>query len=119
MEGGQRIMRLMPGGERHEDRLATDMARLDELERQLVRETADLETAIWQAERAISELPEQQQIIMRLRYVKGLSWREVAKESYYSESHCKYIHAIAIRNIGIRVETIERTEYNKLAIRTK
>lgn len=40
----------------------------------------------------LAKMPENQEKIMRLRYVEGLSWSNVGKLSGYSISHCRNIN---------------------------
>lgn len=51
-------------------------------------------------EQAIDELasPEERNIL-RLRYVDGLIWDEVAKRAFCSEKRCRYIHNGAIEKL--------------------
>ncbi len=99
MEITARQLTDMPHGNNVRDRLADDMAKLDELERQLVEETISLETAVADAEKAISKLPDAEQKIMRLRYVDGFGWRKVSKTSNYSVQHCFRLHSMALRKL--------------------
>jgi len=99
MELGAQRLRLTPGGHDIRDRLADDMAKLDELERELIERTIQLEQDIRITELYITALPEQQRRVIRLRYVEGLSWREVAKVAHYSVDHCFAIHRQAIKQI--------------------
>jgi len=98
--GSRQLFTERLGPQDYRDKLAEDMARLDELERMLVDEVVSLESGIRMAERALEELPEQQRVILRLRYMEGLSWRTVAKHAHYSESHCKKIHKKAMEKMA-------------------
>jgi len=75
------------------DRLAEYMADLDELERQLTRDMVTLERAVMAVDTALTILPANQEIILRLRYCEGLPWQLVAKSANYSVSHCRRIEA--------------------------
>jgi DNA-directed RNA polymerase specialized sigma24 family protein len=99
MEIGSRQLKLAPAKTSLRNRLEEDMAKLDELERQLIGEIAALEQAAQAAERLLDRLPAQQQRIMRLRYVDGLSWRRVARRAHYTEKHCLKIHRAALKRI--------------------
>lgn len=81
------------------DELAEYAAKLDELERQLASRVIALEEKIDYIERGIARLPEQQAVIMRLRYVEGLKWEQVAQKTHYSCRHCTKIHAAAIERL--------------------
>jgi len=73
------------------DRLAEYVGELDDLERHLTKEVIDLEHAILTVDQELAELPEAQEVILRLRYCKGLPWRLVASEAGYCERHCRRI----------------------------
>jgi DNA-directed RNA polymerase specialized sigma24 family protein len=99
MEMGNKQLSGMPGNKSIKDRLAADMAKLDELEHQLHEELVLLEYDITQAEDELTSLPHQQCRIMRLRYVEGLSWPDVARKSNYSLDYCFILHRKAIENL--------------------
>lgn len=71
------------------DRLAEYVADLDDLERQLTAEMITLEQGIMAVDKALTELPENQELVLRLRYCEGLTWRQVAEGARYCERHCK------------------------------
>ena len=92
MELGARQLRVAPARNAARNKLEEDMAKLDELERELVGEVAAFEQEIRKAEQLLEGLPVREQLIMRLRYVDGLSWRQVARRAHYSERHCRRIN---------------------------
>jgi len=73
------------------DRLAEYVAELDDLERQLTEEMITLEQGIMAVDKALTELPENQELVLRLRYCEGLTWRQVAEATHYCEQHCRKI----------------------------
>jgi len=75
------------------DRLAEYVGELDDLERHLTSEVITLEHVMQSVDRELAELPENQEVILRLRYHKGLSWRLVASEAGVEERQCYRIHA--------------------------
>jgi len=99
MEMGSRQLTGMPRNTDVQDRLANDIVRLDALERQLIGETLRFEIAVAEAEQAIDRLPGAQRIIMRLRYIEGLSWRRVSEKSFYGIRHCFKLHDKALRSL--------------------
>jgi len=100
MEMGTRRMREVPGGGNYAvDRLSNDIARLDELERELMDEVMQLEQDIRFAEYSIDTLPEPQQKILRLRYIDGLSWQRIAQRTNYSVDHCFTLHRMATKKL--------------------
>ena len=74
------------------DRLAEYVGELYDLERHLTSEVITLEHAMLTVDEVLTELPENQEKVLRLRYCKGLPWRLVANEAGYCMSHCKDIH---------------------------
>lgn len=48
----------------------------------------DLETQIEAAERCIATLPEDEQALIRARYIDGMTWRQVSRECNWSIDHC-------------------------------
>ena len=70
------------------DRLAEYVAELDGLERQLTGEMIALEKQLVIVDAELAKLPENQEKVLRLRYVEGMSWRKVASQMGYSERQC-------------------------------
>lgn len=98
----QRVTRQLshtPRYTRERDQLADYAAKLDELERELAQEVIILEESIRTAEDDISQLNDAQRIIMRLRYIDGLEWKQIAKRTMYSEQHLYYLHKSALKAI--------------------
>lgn len=82
-----------------QDKLAEYVVQLEELQDKQTETLIDCLQKILEAEDVIEKLPDQQQTVMRLRYLDGYSWREVAKETHYSEKHIFKIHAAAMRKV--------------------
>ena len=74
------------------DRLAEYVAELDELERQQTGEMIALEQQLVIVDAELAKLPENQEKVLRLRYVEGLSWNMVGHLAGYSISHCRNIN---------------------------
>lgn len=90
LEGSAIRIRDLPGGASKErDRMATDVARLLELEDQLKAQVLEYETELIVIDEALATLPSPEQEVMRLRYVDGLKWWEVAQRMNYDERWCK------------------------------
>ena len=93
LEGSAIRIRDLPGGASKErDRMATDVVRLLELEDQLKARVMEYETELIVIDEALAALPSPEQEIMRLRYVDGLEWRQVAAKLHYSEDRCWALH---------------------------
>ncbi len=71
------------------DRLAEYAAELDELERELTGEMIALEKQLVGVDTELAKLPENQEKVLRLRYVEGLCWERVSKKLHYCERYCR------------------------------
>lgn len=90
----------MPHGSDGHDRMMEFVAKLDELEEKfavLIERQSELRLTI---ERALVDLPEQQERVIRLRFIDGLSWKRIARRMHYSESHLRKISLAALRRLG-------------------
>ncbi len=76
-------------GDPTRDRLEEYVTELDELERQLTGEMIALEKQLVFMDAELEKLPENQEKVLRLRFMDGLSWRDVSKKTNYCERHCK------------------------------
>jgi DNA-directed RNA polymerase specialized sigma24 family protein len=77
--------------------LAERVEKLIELEEALAAQVLTVEQSIAEVEEWINALPAQQAAVMRLRYVDGLSWREVAARTHYSMNHVYKINMAALK----------------------
>lgn len=66
------------------DRLAEYAAELDELERELTGEMIALEKQLVYVDAELAKLPENQEKVLRLRYLEGFQWNNVADAIGYS-----------------------------------
>lgn len=76
------------------DRLADYAAELDELECELTGEMIALEKQIAVVEAELAKLPENQEKVLRLRYLNGLTWMQVSKRANYCERYCRKLSDI-------------------------
>lgn len=88
------------GGKDHKDMLAKYISSLDGLEISLAKQSIKLEKQYANVEKWLTVLPEQQEKIMRYRYVGGLKWKDVARRTGYSYRHCTKIHAAALKKLA-------------------
>lgn len=79
------------------DKLAEDIAKIIDLERELAFEILTLESRTDDIERELMKLPENQERVLRLRYCEGLPWKRVAREAGYCMSHCKNLNTKFIK----------------------
>lgn len=70
------------------DRLTEYAAELDELERELTGEMIELEKQLVYVDAELAKLPENQEKVLRLRYLEALSWRDVAERTNYCKRQC-------------------------------
>lgn len=77
------------------DRLAEYAAELDERERELTGETLELERQLAFVDAELVKLPENQEKVLRLRYIEGISWGKVAARMGYCERQCKRLNVLS------------------------
>ena len=75
------------------DRLAEYVAELDGLERQLTGEMIALEKQLVVVDAELAKLPENQEKVLRLRYVEGMAWEKIARKVGYSVRQCRRIQS--------------------------
>lgn len=90
------LSKMPRGRSASRDKLGDDVARLLELEERRRKQIIDLEIRLEDVEKWIEGLPPHQAKVMRLRYVDGLSWRQVAKRAGYSYDRVRHIHSDAM-----------------------
>lgn len=80
--------------------LSGRMARLDELENDRQKELEALMRAHERIETVINSLEDtREQDVLFYRYIKGLSWQEIAKKMHYSESWVQKAHGRALAHL--------------------
>ena len=79
------------------DRLAEYAAELDELERELTGEMIVLERQLVVVDSELAKLPENQEKVLRLRYLGGLTWNLIANKVGYCERQCRRIRYSAFK----------------------
>ena len=76
------------------DRLAEYVAELDGLERQLTGEMIALEKQLVVVDAELAKLPENQEKVLRLRYVEGHKWETISNTMSYSIKQCLRISRV-------------------------
>lgn len=89
----------MPHGSDGHDRMMAYVARLDELESRYADLITEQAEARLKVELALIALPEQQERVLRLRYIEGFSWRKISRKTHYSEPHLYRISEAALRRL--------------------
>ena len=83
-----------------QDKLGDDVIRLLELEERRRQQIIDLELRLEDVESWIDSLSPQQARVMRLRYVDGLSWRQVARRCHYSCDWVRHMHSDLLNELN-------------------
>lgn len=91
------------GGSKDKDRLSTQMAKLDELERELVDRLIQLEDKLQLVEPVLDRLPPRQRVIVHMRLVEAIPWRLVSKRTNYSERHSRRLYRRAVEKLSHNV----------------
>lgn len=81
------------------DHLAEYTAELDELERELTGEMIALEKQLAFVDVELAKLPENQEKVLRLRFIENFSWRKIALVVKYSERNCFLLQELAINKL--------------------
>ena len=81
------------------DKMSGPVAKLIDLQQQYAEEVVEIESSLQITELTLSQLPDKQQTILRLRYIEGLTWENVARRTHYDPSHCRRIHRVAMKYI--------------------
>ena len=83
-------------GGRPPDSVGNLVGQIDQLERQQQECCEKIKPLQAELIEWAQTLPEQQERIIWLRNIVGMSWKKIAEECAYSERHCKRIHAAAL-----------------------
>jgi DNA-directed RNA polymerase specialized sigma subunit len=82
------------------DRMAEAMAKIDELERLIMKKPDEHQTECNEILEAISEMPDSlERQLLRLRYIDGLDWFDIYERLNYEHAQTHRIHARALKNI--------------------
>lgn len=82
-----------------QDDLSRLMAEIEELELEFGKRL------IWATRESVrlcgmmSDLPDQQQELLRLRYIEGLDWDKISNKLCFSVQYCINLHTAALRNL--------------------
>lgn len=91
----------MPHGSEQSD-LSNYIVTLDEMTEELKNERLERAKLRQKIERDIRVLDnEDEQEVLRLRYIKGLKWEEIAVEMLYSVRKIHYLHSSALIHLKI------------------
>ena len=90
------VLRLTPKGTADNDYLEAQLDKITEFERQYATELIAAMELIVEVDGYLRQLPRRHEDVMRLRYIDGREWKEVANELNYSEAHCYTLHHEAV-----------------------
>lgn len=96
----QRIDGMPRGGSGAGDVLEERIDRKDELLAMYMAKEEELDDALFAIERAIEKLDPTQRTLVRLHYIDGLTWEQVAVAIDYSWSQTHRIHSAALKKLG-------------------
>lgn len=104
MERMTPLLSSQPGrGSRERDKLAAQMARIDEMEIELAERIIALESKLQLVDKALDKLPARQRVVVYMRLVEALPWRVVGKRTNYSERHSRRLFRQAIKKMSHNV----------------
>ena len=88
----------LPGGAT-KDKIADGVSQILDLQLELIRAVIRMESERARIEFEIESLPAQQAKVITARYIDGMSWNKVAKETHYDRRWALKIHAAALRRL--------------------
>ena len=84
------------------DKMGEHMDKLAELEAEGWRRAAAYLEHVFEVDKAISEIEDPtQRMIIRLRYMDGLSWEKISDKTHYSERWCKELHSRGLMGLHV------------------
>lgn len=89
----------MPHGSEGADKMSAMVADIVDLMSKLDERRVKCEQGMQDVERVFDTLPDQQRRVMRLRYIDGMSWKKIAKETHYDISYLVRIQQAALERI--------------------
>lgn len=82
------------------DVMSAQVARLVDMESEVLNKVVECECRILEAERKVDELPGAQRMVMPLRYFEGYGWEKVARTMHYTARRCLQMHETALTALG-------------------
>lgn len=89
----------LPHGSGTVDKVGDIAVKLAELKTLIDAKLTQLLTKRTEIEIAIDTLPENEQRLMKLRYIEGLTWQQIADELHYSRRRVLQIHKRIINRL--------------------
>lgn len=88
-----------PRGGGSGDKMSGMVAQIVDLLDSMCKQLIEIEKKRYEAEQAIASLPAQQATVMYLRYIEGMSWEKIARETHYNRQHLMKIHRAAVERL--------------------
>lgn len=82
----------MPGAHSEDDKMATMMASLVDLENTILNLETEIDIKLKRVIQEIKTLPPELQNIFWLRYISGDKWEDIAYQLHYSWQHIHKLH---------------------------
>lgn len=89
----------MPRSGQYHDAFAEFVAKKEAIEIRLMQVEAEYMEKYADVEEGIMFLPFAQQKVIRMRYEKAMSWREISQNAHYAKSYCKTLHRKALERL--------------------
>lgn len=98
----------VPSGGKGSDKVQTGAIKIAELRESLMDKINQLAAVRIEIERAISTVQDDtQRRLLRLRYIKGMTWEQIAVEMHYTYQWVCELHGRALRKVEIKKDLIE------------
>lgn len=98
----------VPGGGKGSDKVQTGAIKVAELRDSLMGKIEELAAVRAEIERAIGTVQDDtQRRLLRLRYIKGMTWEKVAIEMNYTYQWVCELHGRALKKVEIQKDLIE------------
>ena len=94
-----RIIDGMPRAGSNEDRIANLTAKIIDLDNLLVTKLTKLVDCHIEIEQAIEALDSADRLLLRMKYIDGMKWWEIANEIDYSVQRVYQMHADALKKL--------------------
>ena len=105
------VLRVTPRGTADSYHLERQLDKITEFERYYAAELVAAMQLIVEVDGWLRMLPHRHEDLMRLRYIDGRTWGEVAREMNYSIAHCFTLHREAVVMLEA-IETDTENEHN-------
>lgn len=82
------------------DALGNGVAAAVDMETELRKKIEELQKLRLAIEKTIDSLPSAERRIMRMRYIRGFTWQQIAQRLYCDESTCRRAHRKIVRELN-------------------